>query len=108
MASDVLTVQSACFYIYVLLPSDKFSKAVQGQLERDNQLIDLVTTMENVYSFVDTLQEIPNKLLVLENVTMSILKQTVECAIFVREYTDHGFAGTFLFSCSKNPLMQIR
>jgi len=49
--------------------------------------------MENVYLFVDTVQEVPDKLVALEHVITGILKQTVECAIFIREYTGHGFAG---------------
>jgi hypothetical protein len=49
--------------------------------------------MEEVYSFVDTIQTVPNKLQLLEDVIAKILKQTVECAIFIREYTGHGFGG---------------
>jgi hypothetical protein len=48
-------------------------------------------TMEDVYSFVDTIQSLPCKLQLLENIIAKILKQTVECAIFIREYTGHGF-----------------
>ena len=50
--------------------------------------------MESVYSFVDAIRLLPNKLQLLEDVICQILKQTVECAIFIREYTGHGFAGT--------------
>jgi hypothetical protein len=49
--------------------------------------------METVYSFVNAVRELPDKLQVLEGVITSILKQTVECSIFIREYTGHGFAG---------------
>lgn len=49
--------------------------------------------MENVYSFVDVIQSLPSKLELLEDIIVKILKQTVECAIFIREYTGHGFAG---------------
>lgn len=49
--------------------------------------------MENVYSFVGAIQSLPDKLEILEEVTVKLLKQTVECAIFIREYTGHGFGG---------------
>jgi hypothetical protein len=49
--------------------------------------------MENVYSFVDVVQSIPGKLQLLEDIIGKILQQTVECAIFIREYTGHGFVG---------------
>jgi hypothetical protein len=49
--------------------------------------------MDNVCSFVDDVQLIPNKLEHLTDIIADILKQTVECAIFIREYTGHGFAG---------------
>ena len=80
-------------------------KAVKGQVERDQQLIDLVTTMENVYTFVDAVQALPNKIVVFEDVITSILKQTVECAIFIREYTGHGFAGSYLHAGLSQHLM---
>jgi hypothetical protein len=68
-------------------------QTVQGHLYGDKPLLDLLRTMENVYLFVDTVQEVPDKLVALEHVITGILKQTVECAIFIREYTGHGFAG---------------
>jgi hypothetical protein len=49
--------------------------------------------MDNVCSFVDDVRLIPNKLQRLSDVIGDILKQMVECAIFIREYTGHGFAG---------------
>jgi hypothetical protein len=59
--------------------------------------------MQDVHSFaesngcVSSLAEnngtLSNKLKRLENVIIEIFRQTVECAIFVREYTGHGFAG---------------
>jgi hypothetical protein len=49
--------------------------------------------MKDVYSFVDIVQSIPSKLQLLEDIIAKILQQTVECAIFIREYTGHGFVG---------------
>jgi hypothetical protein len=49
--------------------------------------------MKDVCSFADTIQSIPKKLQLLEDIITKILKQIVECAIFIREYTGRGFSG---------------
>jgi hypothetical protein len=74
-------------------------EAIKGQFERDKKLIDLVMTMNEVYSFVDVIRSIPNKLQLLEDIIAKILQQTVECAIFIREYTGYGFTGEDLAVC---------
>ena len=51
---------------------------VKNQLETDNKIVDLVKMMIDI---IDKIQ-----------------KQTVECAIFVREYTGHGFGGGLFIS----------
>jgi hypothetical protein len=56
--------------------------------------------MATVYSFVDEIQSFPNKIKVLEDTIAKILIQTVECAIFIREYSGHGFGGTGPISTS--------
>ncbi|KIM86959.1 hypothetical protein PILCRDRAFT_293290 [Piloderma croceum F 1598] len=66
-------------------------KAVQNQINQDTQLIGLVTTMEYIYSFVEASDSFQNKIQRLRTTIDEILKQTVECVIFIREYTDHGF-----------------
>jgi hypothetical protein len=55
--------------------------------------VDLVNRMDDMYSFVDPIKNIPDKIKVLENTIMMILTQTVECAVFIREYSGHGFRG---------------
>jgi hypothetical protein len=70
-----------------------YMQVLKGQIDRDRRIFDLVETMEDVYSFVDVVKSLPKKLEILEDVIVKILKQTVECAIFIREYTGHGFAG---------------
>jgi hypothetical protein len=52
--------------------------------------------MNDVWSFVDDVQSLPEKMTQLEEIIDKILKQTVECAIFIREYTGHGFGGWLL------------
>ena len=66
---------------------------MKGQLERDTSLVGLVKTMEDVYSFVEVSDSFQHKVRVLEDTIAKILKQTVECAIFIREYTGRGFGG---------------
>ena|ERR1700729_853510 len=77
----------------LLNPPDGCSKVVKGQMERDAQIVDLVNTMEDVYSFVEESNSFRSKIKVLEKTIDEILKQTIECSIFIREYTGHGFGG---------------
>lgn len=49
--------------------------------------------MERLYSFVDTMQKAPEKNSELEKIISDILKHTITCSIFVREYCGHGFGG---------------
>ena len=66
---------------------------MKGQLDRDTQLMGLVKAMEDVYSFVEASESFQERVQVLQETIDKILKQTVECAIFIREYTGHGFGG---------------
>lgn len=68
-------------------------KAVRNQIIRDVKVFQLASTMESVYSFVDTIQATPSKSDVLVNAIKAILAQTVECALFIREYVGKGFGG---------------
>ena len=49
--------------------------------------------MIELYSFVDDLDSLPEKIRRLEDAITRVLEQTIECGIFFREYTSHGFAG---------------
>ena len=66
---------------------------VNEWITRDKKLVDLVTTMEDVYSLVDAVESDPSKIQGLEDTIMKILEQTIECSIFIREYAGHGFGG---------------
>jgi hypothetical protein len=65
---------------------------VQAQQERDQRILDLVTTMEDTYSFVASADEL-KKNPVLQSVVEQILKQTIECGYFIQEYTRRNFGG---------------
>ncbi|KAJ7840984.1 hypothetical protein B0H13DRAFT_2365945 [Mycena leptocephala] len=68
-------------------------EAVKSQQATDNKTLELVQNMVEVYSFVEDVDSLSQKIKRLENVVTEITKQTLECAIFLREYTGHGFTG---------------
>jgi hypothetical protein len=68
-------------------------QAVKSQQATDNKTLELVQNMVEVYSFVEDVESLSQKIKRLENVVTEITKQTLECAIFLREYTGHGFTG---------------
>lgn len=51
--------------------------------------------MVEVYSFVEDIDLLPQKLMSLEDKALAIVKQTVECALFIQEYTATGFRGMY-------------
>jgi hypothetical protein len=53
--------------------------------------------MEDVYTFVDALQSFPSRITIVEDTITKIAMQTVECAIFIWEYSGHGFGGITCF-----------
>ncbi|KIM86542.1 hypothetical protein PILCRDRAFT_4470 [Piloderma croceum F 1598] len=73
-------------------------KAVSGHFGRKKKLIGLVMAMEEVYSFVNAIEAVPDKLQLLPDIIFKILQQTVECVIFIREYIGHGFGGQSIFA----------
>lgn len=55
-------------------------------------MVRLFKQMAELYSFVDDITELLSaKIERLESTIVRVLEQTTECAIFIREYTDHGF-----------------
>ena len=101
LASHVFSVQGNAFLLQTLAYNHGTCwQVLKAQLDRDQSICNLVLTMESVYSFVKAIQLVPDKLEILEEVIVKILKQTVECAIFIREYTGHGFGGNdYIISC---------
>ncbi|KZP15684.1 hypothetical protein FIBSPDRAFT_977365 [Athelia psychrophila] len=71
-------------------------KIIVAQVAVDQSVADLASTMQGTYSFVDALEAVPSKIPLLEDIIQRIFIQTVECAIFIREYSGHGFAGRLL------------
>src|SRR5882757_8248932 len=70
------------------------AQSVKGQLDRDRRIADLVNMMEDVYTFVDDVKSFPSRLSSLEETIKKILFQTIECSLFIQEYSGRGFGGT--------------
>jgi hypothetical protein len=54
--------------------------------------------MMTLYLFVNPLKSLRNEnmsLSPLEDVIKEILKQTVECIVFIKDYSDHSFSGDY-------------
>lgn len=66
---------------------------MQGQTIRDQKVVKLAQTMESIYSFVDTIKEVPGKVEVLEGTITKIFDWTVECANFIGVYMGRNFGG---------------
>ncbi|KAF7973528.1 hypothetical protein HWV62_14956 [Athelia sp. TMB] len=64
--------------------------------EPDSTLLPLLKQMEAFYSFADDIDNVPEKIQPLEAVITRALEQTIECGVFFREHTTHGFAGRVL------------
>jgi hypothetical protein len=71
-----------------------YNQMVQAQQARDQRILDLVTAIENTYSFVVSADELKSHP-VLQDIVEQILKQTIECGYFIQEYTRRNFGGTF-------------
>jgi hypothetical protein len=81
--------------IVVLFPDIYLcDQMVQAEQSRDQRILDLVTAMENTYSFVVSADELKNHP-VLQNIVEQILKQTIECGYFIQEYTRRNFSSTW-------------
>jgi hypothetical protein len=66
---------------------------MQNQQETDGKFVQLVQTMAEVYAFAKDVDSLSTAKKHLEDTVTTIVQQTAKCAIFVREYTGHGFLG---------------
>jgi hypothetical protein len=82
---------------------------VQAQQNTDQKILDLVTTMEDIYSFVTSMNEL-KKNRVLQDIVEQILKQTIECGYLIQEYIRHNFGGIWwtLFATQQADRILIR
>ena len=68
-------------------------------LDHEEKIVNLLATMETLYSFVSTLESSRSDSETLQtsvkDVVQMILKQTLECILVIQEYSGHGFSGVF-------------
>ncbi|KAJ7605980.1 hypothetical protein DFH06DRAFT_1348396 [Mycena polygramma] len=77
-------------------------KAVKRERATEEKLHKLVDTMVAVYSFTEETDVLAKKLKNLEDKILALVKQTVECALFIREYSGHGFAARAIRNTGDN------
>ena len=70
-----------------------FDQMIQAQQARDQQILGLLTAMEDTYSFVVSAEELKDHP-VLQDIVKQILMQMIECGYFIQEYTRRNFGGT--------------
>ncbi|KAL5520517.1 hypothetical protein ACEPAG_9741 [Sanghuangporus baumii] len=68
-------------------------KVAQNVFEADKKVVELVQVMGDAFDFVSDVKTLRDKATRLQRPIECLLKQTIECCIFVRAYTSHGFAG---------------
>ncbi|KAF7967919.1 hypothetical protein HWV62_32533 [Athelia sp. TMB] len=82
-------------------------KAYEQQKETDAKVLALFRQMAELYSFVDDVGSLPEKIKRLEAVITRVLEQTTECGIFFREYTSKGFLCRYLGQATSNPSQMV-
>ncbi|KAL5498176.1 hypothetical protein ACEPAH_2306 [Sanghuangporus vaninii] len=68
-------------------------KTVHNVFEADRKVVELLQAMNDAFEFALNVQTFRDKAVTLQRPIEGLLKQTIECCIFVREYTSRGFAG---------------
>lgn len=68
-------------------------QAVESVFEADRKIVDLVQGMSDAFDFVQDVQKLQDRALHLQKSIDGLLKQTIECCIFVCQYTSQGFIG---------------
>ncbi|KAF7984452.1 hypothetical protein HWV62_14542 [Athelia sp. TMB] len=71
---------------------DEAAQVIQDQVVRDEQVLALLNTMKDLYSFVDILLVFPDRIATLKDTIGRISQQTFECAVFMQEYAGKGFS----------------
>ena len=86
--------------ILVLFPDVYLCNQMVHQQARDQQILDLVRTMESTYSFIVSAAEL-NSHPPLQDIVEQILKQTIECGYFIQEYTRRNFGSMWQVSLTE-------
>ena len=70
-------------------------QVVRNQKITDEKLLLLVNAMDDTFSFLKNLDNLPAKMKKLEDVISRALQQTAECAFFIHDYADRRFIRMF-------------
>ncbi|KAL5522491.1 hypothetical protein ACEPAG_8507 [Sanghuangporus baumii] len=65
--------------------------AVKNVFESDERIMHLVCTLDTSFTFVRDVQSLQNKTASLQQPITGLLKQTIECCLFIRQYTSRSF-----------------
>jgi hypothetical protein len=71
---------------------------VKKQQQTDQSIAQLVQKMVDVYSFTKDVKSLP-EIARVEGVISAIVQETAKCALFIREFTAHAFAGMSSIRC---------
>jgi hypothetical protein len=72
----------------------RYLQGTKNRHEADDRVSKLVQEMAEVYSYVGNETMLSQIMERLDSNVLEITKQTLECAIFLHEYTTNSFAGT--------------
>ncbi|KAL5501079.1 hypothetical protein ACEPAH_9466 [Sanghuangporus vaninii] len=92
---DVLSEMHPFLTIVWKIASGLYS-AVEKVYKTDNRVIDLVQSMDDAFAFVRDVETLPDKSASLQQAIVGLLKQTVECCLFISRYTSRSFLGRML------------
>ncbi|KAL5531915.1 hypothetical protein ACEPAF_5478 [Sanghuangporus sanghuang] len=66
-------------------------EVVDRVFQIDEKLVNLVINMRDAFMFVSDVQSLPNKAANFQGPITGLLKQTIECCLFVRQFTSQNF-----------------
>ena len=65
-------------------------------IDADKKVVKLVSTMKDAYAFTCDVLSLPDKVATLNQSIDGLVKQTIECCLFVEKYARHGFTSEFI------------
>lgn len=77
---------------------------MEKQIERDEKVIDLMTSMDDAYTSITEIESVRDQTAHLRRAIQAVVGQTFECALFIQEYAGRGF-GSMLPIFTRNHLV---
>ncbi|TCD69881.1 hypothetical protein EIP91_005958 [Steccherinum ochraceum] len=84
------------------IASGIYAQSLYKHVEADHKVAELLKEIAGVYHFVDEYQTQPSMYMTLQHTMKRILKQTINCVLFLQEYFEIGFNEKDLRSRSEN------